>query len=190
MDIVKYIEILPRLTQLYRSIRELPDEILDTLDNPESAKVLKNLNIREELLNTCGVISQLDINQSKVIITGMMADINSITFSLANPQLFRNNTSLLPASNVSCIRGEVIQYIRNKDNVSLKPHRNEYQFSPDVLDFLVIIYDPTSNIGRAMVNPYQKSLLLQVSEAEVYEYPIGTLLSRVTPIIRESYLIN
>lgn len=190
IDVVKYIESLPRLTQLYRSIKDLPNEVIETLDNPEIARTIKELDIREEILGNCGVISQLDINQAKVLITGLMPDINSITFALINPHLFHNNTKLLPSSNVSCIRTEISQYIRNKDKASMKPHKNQYQFSPDVLDFLVTLYDPTNNIGRAMVNPYQKSLLLEVSEAEVYEYTIGSLLSKVTPIIKEAYLID
>ncbi len=190
MDITKYIEQLPRFTQLYRSIKELPDDVLDTLNNPEIAKAIKQLDIREDLLNNCGVISQLDINQSKVTITGVMPDINSITFILTNPHLFHNNTRLIPSSNTSCIRTEISQYIRNKDRVSLRPHKGTYQFSLNILDFLVTMYDPTNNIGRAMVNPYQKSLLLEITEAEVYEFSIGSLLSKVTPIIKEAYLID
>lgn len=190
MNLIEHIEQLPLFTQLYRSIRELPDEVIDTLDKPELARFIKSMDIRPELLGKCGVVSQLNIYQSAVMITGVVPETNSIGFRLKNPQALQNDIRLTPASNTSCIRTEISQYIRNKDRVSLRPHKGDYQFSPNVLDFLVTIYDPTINLGNAIVSPYQKSLLLEVTEAEVYEYPIGNLLSKVTPIIKEAYLID
>ena len=186
-EIIRLIETLPRMTQIFNSVKESP------MDSAFSEDLSKEqiLDIKTTTINVpteaCYLAPKLNMLESTLEIVDIRRQ--NIMFKMNNIDLLRFNGKGLMPVNGTIIQLYIEQFYNNKTAQTLSVFRTEEFFTPYVYNYVVTDFNEERNLGVAVAAPTVTSIHLQNVQGVIYSYGIGDVGSRLTPLVLDSYVV-
>lgn len=172
-------ENLPRLIQLYNSVKDIPLDFIDDEDNRTIIEEIQNLDITLPL-DSCYRIPKTSYSDSTITVESLRDGI--MIFNLTNPNINIVNGTIPTQGDI--IHARVSTFFKARDLTQLEVYKN----GPNVFPFYITEYSISINRGVAIIGRAYSSLLLEDSTGLIYEYDIDDFGGRIIPIIEDSYL--
>lgn len=186
-ELLKTIETLPRLTQMYNSVLELPSgQVIEGLTQTQVIDI-KNTKVNIKL-DPC--FGQVKLNAVESSIEVLELQKGVMLFKMEQSDLLKvNNKDINPAPN-TIIQVYIEQFFDiNKDRV-LTVERKGRMYSPLVYNFKITKYKLEENIGLAQLIPTQSRIYLRnVEDNLIYNYNIMDIGVKLEPQILDSYVV-
>ena len=96
---------------------------------------------------------------------------------------------LIRVQSIPSLKIQFEEYIRLIDGDSLYPYQTEFQYTPSILNFVIVNYDINANLGLAKFDNSTGSLILEESSGVLYEFNESDLGSTLELVINSSYLL-
>jgi hypothetical protein len=185
------IEQSPRIIQGINSINDSQkDSQLNDLIKSESGD-----RISLEEISTLEIPLSLDLCFKVPVLTLSQADVEIISvekgvvqFSMKNSDFFLSNNNYIPKLN-DVLQIRVESYYKNIDYSFLTPYQTEFQYTPSILNFIIANYDLNNNLGIAVFDASNGSLILEADDGILYEFNSADLGSSLELNIDSAYLL-
>lgn len=192
-DTIDLIEKLPRLTQIYNSIKESPDSV--TPDGtgsafggltPTQVNSIKESEIAVPV-NPCYLAPKLNLVESTVEIIEVKD--NVMLYKMKYPQSLKfNNKNVFPSNN-TIVQIYVERFFNNKTRQEMEVYRTMEFFSPHIYSFKTTVYDRDKNLGIAYLMNSQTRIHLKSASDIPYNYSITDIGKKLDPIIVDAYIV-
>lgn len=192
-EAIGIIETLPRLTQMYNSIKEAPAEIAingnQTIFGDLTPQQLDT--IQTSTVNTptdsCYLAPQLNLLESTVQV--LQIKDNVMLYKMSYPQSLKfNNKNIFPTNN-TIVQIYVEEFYNNKTREEMQVYRTEEFFSPRVYSFKTTVFDRDKNLGIAYLMNSQTRIHLKSASSTPYNYSITDIGKKLDPIIIDAYIV-
>lgn len=192
---IEIIENLPRLIQIYNSIKETPtivleptykDEIEITPITKEEIEEIKKAEI-EIPISACYTIPELNYLEAKVGI--VQVSNNKVLFQVSNKVLLDYNEKEIKPGIGKVVQLNITEFVNAKTGEKLTISRDCKFYTPAVYSFEILDYKEEGNIGLASIIPLVSRIYLENGQGVVYEYDVSDIGRRLIPTIKDSYLL-
>ena len=187
-QVLKVVETLPRLTQLYNSILELPEgETVEGLTQEQIIDI-KNTKINIKL-DPC--FSQVKLNAVESNIEIIEIKNGALLFKMQQKDLLSlNNKDIIPGTN-TLLQLYIEEFYDLNKNRPLRVERTKEFYTPVAYNFKVVKYNLSQNIGLAQLIPTQSRIYLRSTEDNlIYNYSILDIGSqKLQPQVLDSYAV-
>jgi hypothetical protein len=182
-DAVGATEDLPRLIQAFNTIKDTPENFLDTID-PKVVDSIKQLSL-DIPLDGCFRVPTTTYIQGTVEIKETYNA--RILFGLANPKANILGGKIPSAGDV--LQLKINTFVRARDLTELKPYIGPGQYTPTVYSYQITDYQLANNIGIAIISRAVPVIQLQDPQGLIYEYDIDDIGNRLIPLISDAYIV-
>jgi hypothetical protein len=189
LDAIDLIEKLPRLTQIYNSIKETPADLPLTLFEeltPAQVEAIKNTEINV-VTNNCFLAPQLNLIESTVQVIQIKE--NVMLYKMSHLEaLTLNNKDIFPSNN-TVVQIYVSSFFNTKTSLTMDIVRTKEFFTPYIYSFKTTIFDKERNLGIAYLMNSQSRIHLTGINNIPYNYSITDIGNKLTPNIVDAYIV-
>lgn len=189
IDAIDLIEKLPRLTQIYNSIKETPKDLPVNLFEeltPSQLEALKNTEINVPI-NNCFIAPKLNLIESTVTVLQIKENVMLYKMSHLESLAF-NNKDIFPSNN-TVVQIYVQNFFNTKTNQTMEILRTKEFFTPNIYSFKTTIFDKEKNLGIAYLMNNQSRIHLTGINNIPYNYSITDIGNKLNPNIIDSYIV-
>ena len=186
-ELLKIVETLPRLSQMYNSILELPaGETIEGLTK-EQVIDIKNTKINIKL-DPCFVQVKLNAVEANIEIIELKKGM--LLFKMEQSELLNlNNKDLTPGIN-TLIQLYAEEFYDINKRRALRVERNSEFYTPVTYNFKVVNYQLDNNLGLAQLIPTQSRIYLRSADDNlVYNYNIIDIGNKLEPQVLDAYVV-
>jgi len=192
-DAIDLIEKLPRLTQMWNSIKEAPVDVAVNGNNtifdeltPEQLDALQSSEVAVPV-NRCYIAPELNLVESTVEVIEVKDGV--MLYKMQFPQsLAFNNKNIFPSNN-TVVQIYVDRFFNNKTQQDMEIFRTREFFSPRIYSFKTAVYDRDKNLGVAYLMNNQTRIHLKSASGVPYNYSIMDIGRKLDPIIVDAYIV-
>jgi len=177
--IAALLEQLPRLAQTLNLIREMPEEVIDKLEDKETLYKLRKLEINYPK-DLCLPIPKSNALDSTVRV---------IDF-IEGGYLVFNYKGKLQVMTKDTIQVQIRQFFLMRDGTQLKPHYGDDIYTPTVLNFTVVDWDNLAKLGMALVSGPCSKLRLIDENNVIRQFNISDIGFYYTINPLDAYLVK
>jgi hypothetical protein len=189
IDAVEFIENLPRLTQIYNSIKEIQTNNISTILpelSPTQIENIKNSEIKNPPSN-CFIAPKLNLIESSVFVIDIKDNI--MLYKLKNLGALDYNYKNINIGNNTIVQIVAREFINTKTSTNMQVLRTKEFFSPYIYSFKTTVFDKEKNLGIAYLMNNQSRIYLQTNQGVPYNYSITDIGKKLSPIILDAYLV-
>lgn len=187
--VIDLIEKLPRLTQIYNSIKETPEDLPVNLFNelsPKETTAIKNTIINVPT-NNCFIAPQLNLIESTVSVIEIKDNVMLYKLEYIEALKF-NNKNIFPSNN-TVVQIYVEEFYNEKTGQSMNVIRTKEFFTPYIYSFKTTVFDKEKNLGIAYLMNSQSRIHLLGLNNVPYNYSILEVGKKLKPIIQDAYIV-
>jgi hypothetical protein len=188
LDAIELIEKLPRLTQIYNSIKELPLDnaisVFPELSNNQ-IETIQNTEIIVET-NNCFIAPKLNLAEASITVIEIKD--NVMLYKMSYPEILTYNSKDIYPSNNVIVQIYVEEFLNNKTGETMTIIKNKEFFSPYIYSFKTTVFDKEKNLGIAYLMNSQSRIHLQSSSIP-YNYSITDIGRKLSPFIKDAYIV-
>lgn len=188
IDAIDLIEKLPRLTQIYNSIKELPKESINIIPelNEEQITAIQNTEIVKQP-DSCFIAPKLNLLEAKVKIIEIKDNIILYKMEYIN-SLYYNTKDIFPSNN-TIVQIYCNEFYNNKTQEFMNVIRTKEFFSPNIYSFKTTVFDKDKNLGIGYLMNSQTRIHLASRNNIPYNYSITDIGKKLIPTILDSYIV-
>lgn len=188
IDIIDLIEKLPRLTQIYNSIKEAPTSNSNVFPelSVEQIETIKESAIVPEI-NNCFIAPKLNLVEASVEVLEIKD--NVMLYKIRYPETLTYNNKNINVGNNIVVQIYVEQFTNIKTNQIMPIIRTKEFFSPFIYSFKTTVFDKDKNLGVAYLMNSQNRIHLQTFSGVAYNYSINDIGKKLMPIIKDAYIV-
>jgi hypothetical protein len=189
MDAIALIEALPRLTQIYNSIKEIPKDSNIKVFEELTEDELISIQDTEILIptNPCFIAPELNLIESTVRLIQLKD--NVILYELKYPSSLKFNQKNINAANNTIVQIYAKEFLNTKTNEYMQVIRTSEFFSPYIYSFKTSVFDEDKNLGIAYLMNSQSRIHLQNDSGIPYNYSITEIGKKLIPNILDIYIV-
>lgn len=186
-EFFKIVETLPRLTQMYNSILELPEgQEVEGLSKLQIVDI-KNTKINIKL-DPCFTQVKLNAVESNIQILELKK--GAALFKLKQPDILNINNKNITIGPNTLIQVYAEEFYDKLKERVLRVQRTSKFYTPYVYNFKVIDFKINENVGLAQLIPTQSRIYLKsIEDNLVYNYSILDIGNKLEPQILDSYVV-
>lgn len=188
LEAVDIIEKLPRLTQIFNSIRETPTTG-QGIQNFLTEEQLQDLKTTRAVIptNPCYLAPELNLLEASIEVIEIKE--NVLLYRMRAIDTLRlNNKNIFPTTN-TIVQLYIERFFDNISGSELTVQRDRDFFSPLLYNFKTISFHRERNIGLAHLIATPNRIHLQNTNNVTYNYSITDIGKRLNPVILDSYII-
>ena len=189
LEVLDIIERLPRLTQIYNSIIETPDQLPVILDGITQTQIndLKQTTINVPQ-DACFIAPKLSLVESTIDVLDLKNGI--MLYKLKFPETLQYNTKNIYPSNGTIVQIYVETFNNLKTGRRMFVHRTSEFLSPHIYSFKTTEYNRLKNLGIAFILPTQTRIHLKTAKEIAYNYSIADIGNKLEPNILDAYIVE
>lgn len=189
-EVLNIVETLPRLTQIFNSIKQTPTVELENLNldlSVEELNKIKKLEIKERI-NSCYPTPKLNLVESTVEILDIKQ--GTILYKMKHLNALKyNNKYILPNTN-TIVQMYVDKFFNNKTRINMNVNKSLQFYTANVYSFKTTEFNIEKNRGIAYIINTQNRVHLINEIGVTYAYSIYDVGTKLTPNILDAYIME